>query len=201
MRPDSSVIPAHVHCKRAANARHSTPPSDTQETDMDVDTPQQPVWLQTSPLQARTKAFGPDTSVIFTDGSVIKGKPAGAGIHAPDGSQPDASFRFSGDQTVLRAELAAIDIALARAASNPKTVVIATDSLTSLQLITKAIHAPHQIKHHRHRKLLESVKVKLVLRNTQGHLSLSFRKCALMLASTGMRRQTSSQRELRSETC
>ena len=72
-----------------------------------------PVWPNIKDLSQCKPAFDTNTvSVIFTDGSLVKGKPAGAGVHAMDGSQPDASFTFSGDQTVLRAELAAIQFAL-----------------------------------------------------------------------------------------
>ena len=98
----------------------------------------------------------------------MKGKPAGAGVHAMDGSQPDASFTFSGDQTVLRAELAAIQFALERAQDNDKHVVIATDSLTSLQLVNKGIHAPHKMTTHRHCGLLTAVVRTLKIRNSAG---------------------------------
>ena len=124
-------------------------------------------WPAIEDLAQRKAAFDANTvSVIFTDGSLVKGKPAGAGVHAMDGSQPDASFVFSGDQTVLRAEVAAIQFALERAQDNPKRVVIATDSLTSLQLVTKGIHAPHKIINHRHCGLLTAIVRRLKVRNS-----------------------------------
>ena len=151
-------------------------------------------WPVIEDLAQRKPAFDANTvSVIFTDGSLLKGKPAGAGVHAMDGSQPDASFVFSGVQTVLRAELAAIQFALERAQDNPKRVVIATDSLTSLQLVTKGIHAPHKITNHRHCGLLTAIVRLLKVRNSAS-LEKHSRRCEHTLEWTEMRRPTRLQR-------
>ena len=68
---------------------------------------------------------------------------AGCGIHFASGGttadgqpamRPDISFRFDGDNTIMRAELAAIHQALKEEEHSPD-LTIATDSLSSLYLI------------------------------------------------------------------
>ena len=89
-------------------------------------------WPQPVPLQSRTPRFPNAADVVYTDGS--KKQKCGCGVYCAAQPASNASFRFTGDQTVLRAELTAISYAL-HAHDLRTALTLATDSLTSLQLV------------------------------------------------------------------
>jgi ribonuclease HI len=106
--------------------------------------------------------------IIYTDGSLKKNAPhCGCGVFTASSSGTNASFQFTGDQTIQRAELTAISYALGRAAS-AEDVTIATDSLASLQAIRKALNKPHRVTRHRSAKLLQQIAQQLQRRHTAG---------------------------------
>ena len=127
-----------------------------------------PPLADLAPLHSRQPAFTHAADVIYTDGSLKKGSPA-CGCGAYRASQPgySASFHFSGEQTIMRAELSAISYALS---SVPLTesITIATDSLSSLQAIRKTLNRPHRVADHRHEHLLRKIARQLQARNTAG---------------------------------
>ncbi len=63
----------------------------------------------------------------------------------------------------MRAELMAIDYAIERTTSD--LLVIATDSLSSLQALLKTIRRPHFTTRHRHARLLQSIVARLKARD------------------------------------
>lgn len=142
-----------------------------------------PVWLR---FATRRLAFGQDCDIVYTDGSLQTEYPlAGCGVHAPSGFLPDAAFRFTGAQSVLRAELAAILWVLAAAAVQPsqgRHLVVATDSLTSQQLISKALYEPHELLHSRQAPILAKI-VELLRARDACRLRTTFQK---VLAHSGV---------------
>jgi ribonuclease HI len=125
-------------------------------------------------LSAHALAFAASAQLVYTDGSQLKDNDDGAcgcGVYAPPlasllaaGIGPQrVAFRFAGDQTVMRAELMAIDYALEHVASND--LIIATDSLSSLQALLKTTRRPHLTARHRHARLLQSIVARLKARD------------------------------------
>jgi ribonuclease HI len=116
----------------------------------------------------------------YTDGSFIKDAPEGApgigaAVHVPahleterpedtihiNCLQKSASTDLAYVNTIGRAELAAIHVALEHVGSTVQqqdgTINIATDSLSSIYGIRKALTRPQDIQEHRHLKLLEAI--------------------------------------------
>jgi ribonuclease HI len=120
------------------------------------------------PLSERAPAFPHAAGIIYTDGSLKKNAPhCGCGVFTASSPGTNASFQFTGEQTIMRAELSAIAFALGRAAP-ADDVTIATDSLSSLQAIRKALNKPHRITRHRSAKLLQQIAQLLQRRHAAG---------------------------------
>jgi len=100
----------------------------------------------------------------YTDGSVISGTKTGPGIGAavyiPMGAIPDQredvtipiNPSTTNENTINRAELAAIWVALQKGAEH-----IATDSQCSINQIQKMLNRPHDMREHRHQNLLNHI--------------------------------------------
>ena len=116
---------------------------------------------------------------IYTDGSKVDVTITG-GVYQParHGPPQTQAFVIEGHDpelnTVLRAELAAIDRAIAQlhvtvSQNYPRrTAYILTDSLTSIQLLNKGMHNPEGLKSHKHRDLI----IKIVQRLLSSPLDL-----------------------------
>jgi exonuclease III/ribonuclease HI len=116
---------------------------------------------------------------IYTDGSVLANRQdvspgIGAGVYIPDNlrlKRHEAAiavscFQDSDDQqpacvnTINRAELAAIDVALKEAmqqTDSPPEIHIATDSLASIYQVRRANTRPQDMKEHRHLNIIENI--------------------------------------------
>jgi ribonuclease HI len=116
---------------------------------------------------------------IYTDGSVLANREdvfpgIGAGVYIPENlrlRRQEAAIAVSCFQdndhqqpacvnTINRAELAAIDVALKEALQNtasPPEIHIATDSLASIYQIRRANTRPQDQKEHRHLKIIEGI--------------------------------------------
>jgi ribonuclease HI len=153
---------------RRARRRNQAPTADAQPTHHNA-----PRLPQPTPMRQRTLAFPHAASIIFTDGSQKKNTPnCGCGVFTSNNASINASFQFTGVQTIMRAELSAISYALGRAPTT-ENITIATDSLSSLQAIRKALNKPHRVRHHRSAKLLQQIVRQLQQRHASGsHTSL-----------------------------
>ncbi|MCA3358106.1 MAG: hypothetical protein ING02_08890 [Roseomonas sp.] len=112
-----------------------------------------------------------DDMVAYTDGSCKKSarqQRIGAGVYAcsADGNVRCHTVDPGGKgitNTITRAELAAI-----RAALELGYRIIATDSLTSIFLIRRAVMDPNGLRHHLHKQMLESIVHCIAARQQQG---------------------------------
>lgn len=114
---------------------------------------------------------------IYTDGSVLANSkntlpgigagiyiPANARLHRPEQTIPISCSQESDNQqpecvnTINRAELAAIDVALQHALQSTEPEVhIATDSLASIYQVQRAINRPQDMKKHRHLNVITQI--------------------------------------------
>jgi ribonuclease HI len=129
----------------------------------------QRTWQQAMRQQEKRpapKLMNADFRCVYTDGSKMDDHPCcGSGVYDAF-TNTGHSYRFSGEQTVPRAELAAIHSALSlHPAAN---LLLATDSLTSLQLIARAIERPHTVSRHRHAALLVDIVSLIIARSAAG---------------------------------
>ncbi len=93
-------------------------------------------------MHARVPAFPDAASVVYTDGSQTKAEPkSGCGVYCRAAPALRHSFQFTGEQTIMRAELSAIYHALLHAAAD-RDLTIATDSLSSLRCRPCAKRSP-----------------------------------------------------------
>ena len=115
-------------------------------------------------LPSPSRAYDSSWSLVYTDGSQDKATgDCGCGIYDST-SNVRISARFEGEQTVPRAELMAIWGALQLLISQPGLrLILATDSLTSLQLIAAGIARPHTLRDHKHRALVTAIVDRLQL--------------------------------------
>jgi ribonuclease HI len=109
----------------------------------------------------------------YTDGSVIAGTKTGPGIGAAVYLPPRATHDHGEDitipidpsttneNTINRAELAAIWVALQKGAEH-----IATDSQCSINQIQKMLNRPHDMREHRHQNLLNHIVELITQRET-----------------------------------
>jgi len=174
----------------------------TTETHMAVDK-QMPV-LGNDTAEQKYKNNGLDLN-IYTDGSYMNGT-AGAGIHIPEnaefGREPTTkSYTFEGDQTINRAELIAIHQAVIVAIehiSEPTTVNIFTDSLTSIYQLLRWKTQPNTQKYHNHRHILadilqlmhENPRITFNLRKVRAHTGITGNEMADYAAKRAILNQT-----------
>ena len=83
-------------------------------------------------------------TIIYTDGSYSR-EMAGAGVYDETNKQT-YTYTFVGTQNALAAELVALRQAVTLGGKTKEKTRIYTDSLTSLFLIRKWIHAPNKLK-------------------------------------------------------
>ena len=81
---------------------------------------------------------------------------AGAGVYDETNKQT-YTYTFVGTQNALAAELVALRQAVTLAGKTKEKTRIYTDSLTSLFLIRKWIHAPNKLKYHRYKNTIKSI--------------------------------------------
>jgi ribonuclease HI len=121
-----------------------------------------------TPLSSRAPAFPQAADIVCTDGSLKKSAPhCGCGVFTASKPGTNTNFQFTGEQTIMRAELTAISFALGRVPP-AENVTIATDSLSSLQAIRKALNKPHRVARHRSAKLLMQIVQQLQRRHAAG---------------------------------
>jgi ribonuclease HI len=163
-----STDPIYPTCK--PKAQFSTLPSRANPSPpLDVDIPTVK-GLALSPAAAhRFSCQG--RLMAYSDGSCIKmGKRQviGAGVYAPSASEASILINPGGvgvSNTINRAELAGILIALAQGFTT-----IATDSLSSLFQIRRAVHDPMSLRLHQHRRLLAAISDRIRQAPTPVHL-------------------------------
>lgn len=105
--------------------------------------------------------------ITYTDGSYEAGKAGGSVIMAPSGTGAGRtiSFRIASTRkmTALFAELTAILKALT-AASPTEQLLIGTDSLSSIKLISDILHTPLKVRTHAERNTLIQIEKSIVAR-------------------------------------
>jgi hypothetical protein len=116
---------------------------------------------------------------VYTDGSVLADKEdvfpgIGAGVYIPENHrlkrqeaaiavncyQDSGGYQPTCVNTINRAELAAIDIAIQetlRGTDSPSEIHIATDSLASIHQVRRANTRPQDMKEHRHLNIIEDI--------------------------------------------
>ena len=127
------------------------------------------LFPQTSPLRWAWQ------HAVYTDGSCVPDPHGGpnrlgaAFYDGPDGATYLVDPAGQGStNTITRAELGAIDQALAHAGLRPGPLTIFSDSLASLHLIRTATTSPASLWECKHRDLLHSITDRLVSRCSLG---------------------------------
>ena len=153
----------------AKSARRARPPSDSflrarvfhpQSTAPHPDESPTPCF----PLLEPSHRFFPPGRRVFTDGSLMEEGGVGAAYYAED-TDSTTLVPVGGEATILRAELTAILKVLQDKADQPDTLQVFTDSLLSLRLIRRWVHAHRELDEKAgYMDLLDSIGAALCLR-------------------------------------
>ena len=114
---------------------------------------------------------------IYTDGSK-KDQSVTAACYCPGphggGEATRWAARCTGHpahlNTALRGELAALHYAVHHMATQDHDVVVFTDSLTAIQLVSRMLYRPNSLRHHMHRGILQEILPRILAR--KGHTTI-----------------------------
>ena len=118
-----------------------------------------------------------DRHPIYTDGSK-KDESVTAASYSPgidgEGEGTHWAARCTGHpahlNTALRGELAALHHAVHHMANQDHDIVVFTDSLTAIQLVSRMLYRPDSLRHHMHRGILQEILPRILAR--KGHTTI-----------------------------
>ena len=108
-------------------------------------------------------------NIFYTDGSLVQDK-AGYGVFSPT-IPLSLSQRLPGTQTILRAELMAISVAIQNIPQHWKYSQVCTDSRTSLLLLSKYLRHPSRILDHPDIDLIKQIIINIQKASNHIHLA------------------------------